>query len=123
MVKKLKTNDVNFVEYCLNHYSTPIFHRDEFINDMNKTVVLKKMFRRYLSTGIINDRLVLNNIITMINVFGIEPTNIILFFKLDDEFYPIIKSFLTFLNSFVESDITKDVESDKNIDMILKGVV
>jgi hypothetical protein len=115
----LKSDDKDFIEYCMDQYKTPFFLEEEFSSDMNKTVSLKKMFKRYLEHQLINERLVLNNIITMINVFGIEATNVILFFKLNIEFYPVIKSFLLYLNSYRENEITKTVEADSQILNIL----
>jgi len=101
-----------FINYARRHYSTTMYSDKEFHADLAKVIVLKKMFRRYLTSGEINERVVLNNIITMINVFGIKATNVILFFKLDKEFYGALKSFLTFLNSYEPNYITDMVEFD-----------
>lgn len=102
----------DFINYAKSNYKTAIFSDKEFNADLAKVVVLKKMFRRYLASGEINERVVLNNIIIMLNVFGIKATNVILFFKLDKEFYGTLKSFLTFLDSYEPNYITDMVEYD-----------
>lgn len=118
----LKSDDTDFVQYCLDNYKTPYFSQSEFSNDLNKTVVLKKMFRRYLDKGIINERLVLNNIIMLINVFGVEAANVILFFKLDTEFYPLAKTILIYLNCYKENELTKHIEADVKMKVLLDAM-
>jgi hypothetical protein len=115
--------DDDFIRYCLKNYHTPVFSREEFESDLNKLVILKKMFKRYDTTGQINIRLILNNIIILVNVFGIESANIILFYRLGEDYYSLIKTFLTFLNSYVDNDVTKDVELNDKIWEMLKREV
>lgn len=112
--------DTQFVKYCLQHYQTPLFNRQEFDNDLNRLVILKKSFKRYDTTEKLNIRLALNNIIILINVFGIEPANVVLFYRLGEAYYPHIKTILLYLDSYVENSITKDVPEDKNITELLK---
>lgn len=102
----------DFVRYAKNHYIASYYTEKEFNTDLSKVVVLKKMFRRYQTTGDLNERVVLNNIIIMLNVFGIKATNVILFFKIDREFYGTLKSFLVFLDSYEPNYITDLVEFD-----------
>ena len=111
--------DDDFMKYCLDNYQTPLFTREEFDSDLNKIIILKKMFKRYLTNGNINERLVLNNIIILINVFGIYPTNVILFYRLEDCFHPIIKSFLIYLDVFKDNSYTKDIDEDPIIQRLL----
>jgi len=111
--------DTQFVKYCLQYYQTPLFNRQEFENDLNRLVILKKSFKRYDTTGKINIRLILNNIIILINVFGVEPANIVLFYRLGAAYYSHIKTILLFLDSYVENNITKDIPEDKEITEIL----
>lgn len=105
----------DFIEYAKKHYIPSYYTDREFNLDLAKVVVLKKMFRRYQLTGDINERVVLNNIIIMLNVFGIEATNIILFFNIDSEFYGTLKSFLVFLDSYESNNLTDLIEFDNLI--------
>jgi hypothetical protein len=58
------------------------------------------MIRRFLNIGVINDKLILNNTIVCLNVFGIKKTNTIFRIICDDQEYSVIKACLIFLNSY-----------------------
>lgn len=108
-------NDEIFQEYCLSIYQSPYYTEEEYKVDLNKTIVIKKLFRRYLEKHTINERLVLNTLIIFINVFGVKGANTILFYKMSREFYPILKAFLEYLNSYVPDEETRKIKSDKKI--------
>ena len=109
----------DFVKYALTHYNVPLYSEEDFFHDLNKIVVLKKLFRRYTTTGVINERLVLNNIIILLNVFGIEATNKMLFHRVKREHWAIVKTFLIFLDSYKEEDETSELAFDEDIAAIL----
>lgn len=111
--------DTNFIKYCLQNYKTPYFNKQEFDNDINRLVILKKAFKRYDTSGKINIRLVLNNIIIIINVFGVEAANIVLFYRLGSNYYSHIKTILEYIDSYIENNITKDIDIDGNIKKLL----
>ena len=111
--------DDDFIRYCRENYHTPLYNEDDFRSDVKKVVILKKMFKRYVNTGQLNERLILNNIIILINVFGIEASNIILFYRIEEKYYPFIKSFLCYLKSYVENPVSSDVEASEEISDIL----
>jgi hypothetical protein len=70
----------------------------EFESDINRTKYLKRLFRRYKVTKILKERLILNHIILLNNVFGPKPTARILFYKTDPRDYDVLKTFLMYLN-------------------------
>jgi len=70
----------------------------EFESDIRRTKYVKRLFRRYNIVGDLKERLILNHIILLRNVFGSEQTTRILFFKIDVEDYSILKTFLTYLD-------------------------
>jgi hypothetical protein len=70
----------------------------EFEGDIKRTKYLKRLFRVYKVTKILKERLILNHLILMNNVFGPEPTTRILFYKIDERDYDILKTFLIYLN-------------------------
>jgi hypothetical protein len=70
----------------------------EFEGDIKRTKYLKRLFRRYKITKTIKERLILNHIILLNNVFGSEATARILFYKTDERDYDILKTFLSYLN-------------------------
>ena len=90
--------DDNFMIYALKCYSTPDCIISEFNEDFNRIKYIKRLFRKYKDTGDLKERLILNHIIVLGNVFGPEAVSRILFYKIDEEDYPLLKSFLTYLN-------------------------
>jgi len=90
-------NEDNFVMYAMKCYTSPHCIMSEFEGDIKRTKYLKRLFRRYKTTGYLKERLILNHIILLNNVFGAEPTSRILFYKIDERDYDILKTFLDFL--------------------------
>jgi hypothetical protein len=74
----------------------------EFESDIKRTKYLKRLFRRYKITKSLKERLILNHIILLNNVFGTEATARILFYKIDERDYDILKTFLMYLNILPE---------------------
>jgi hypothetical protein len=70
----------------------------EFESDIKRTKYLKRLFRRYKITKSLKERLILNHIILLNNVFGTEATSRILFYKIDERDYDLLKTFLMYLN-------------------------
>lgn len=70
----------------------------EFESDIKRTKYLNRLFRRYKASKSLKERLILNHIILLNNVFGAEATARILFYKIDERDYDILKTFLTYLN-------------------------
>ena len=95
----------NYVMYAMKHYNNPqCLDIEEFYSDLNRVKYLKRLFRRYLTTGELKDRLILNHIIILYNVFGIVPATRILFYRMEEEFYPILKTCIVFLNVSPEDE-------------------
>ncbi len=113
----------DYVKFALDNYKAAYFSMDDFNSDLNKVIVLKKMFRRYTNVSDLNDRLALNNIIIIINQFGVASANTILFFKVEPEHHGILKTFLVYLNSFVDNEFIKpDTQLDAGIVDKLKDI-
>jgi len=91
-------NDENFMIYAMKCYETPHCVMSEFEGDIKRTKYLKRLFRRYKVTKALKERLILNHIILLNNVFGPEPTARILFYRIDKRDYDILKTFLLYLN-------------------------
>ena len=91
-------NDDNFLIYAMKAYNSPHCIVSEFESDIKRTKYLKRLFRRYKVTKSLKERLILNHIILLNNVFGPEATARILFYKIDERDYDILKTFLMYLN-------------------------
>lgn len=91
-------NDDNFLLYAIKCYNAPNCIISEFEEDLKKIKYLKRLFRKYKSTNVLRERLILNHIILLNNVFGPEATPRILFYKIDERDFDILKTFLLYLN-------------------------
>lgn len=91
-------NDDNFIIYAMKAYDKPNCVMSEFEEDLSRIKYVKRLIKRYKTTGELKERLILNHIIVLANVFGIEPSARMLFFKVDKEDFDILKTFLLFLN-------------------------
>jgi hypothetical protein len=90
-------NDENFMMYAVKCYNSPQCIMSEFEGDIKRTKYLKRLFRRYKTAKILKERLILNHIILLNNVFGVEATSRILFYKIDERDYDLLKTFLDYL--------------------------
>jgi hypothetical protein len=96
-------NESNFLIYAIKCYIAPNCIMSEFEGDLKRTKYLKRLFRRYKVTKSLKERLILNHIILLNNVFGPEATSRILFYKIDERDYDILKTFLIYLNIMPET--------------------
>jgi len=78
-------NEDNFVIYAAKCYTSPSCLQSEFEGDLKRTKYLKRLLRRYKITKNLKERLILNHIILLNNVFGPEATARILFFRIDEK--------------------------------------
>lgn len=91
-------NDGNFLIYAIKAYDKPQMIQSEFDEDIKRIKYVKRLLRKYRQTGEFKERLVLNHVIILSNVFGVEATVNMLFYKVDQEDYPLLKTILIFLN-------------------------
>ena len=92
-------NSKNFLDYAIQHYENPeCKDMDEFSEDVNRIKYLKRLFSRYDQEGDLKSRLILNHLIIFNNVFGMVPACRILFFRVEEKYYPILKTSLVFLD-------------------------
>ena len=95
-------NAKNFVLYAAKHYDNPGCESiEEFHDDLNRFKYIKLLFTKYQETGEIKERLVLNHLIALYNLFGAIPTTRMLFLKLDGN-WELLKPFLVYLGYMPE---------------------
>ena len=90
--------DDNFIIYAMKNYSSPNCIISEFNDDLKRIKYIKRLIKKYKVTSDLKERLILNHIIVLSNVFGAEATSRILFYKMDESDYDVLKTFLLFLN-------------------------
>jgi hypothetical protein len=89
----------NFTMFAVKNYDNPSCNgMDEFLDDLKRFKYIKRLLRKHNVGKELKERLILNHIIVLGNLFGIEATTKMLFFKLEEKFWPQIKTFLVFLN-------------------------
>lgn len=91
-------NDDNFLIFAMKAYDKPNVVMSEFEEDLKRIKYIKRLMKRYRSTGDLKERLILNHIIILGNVFGVESAVKMLFYKTDREEYDILKTILLYLN-------------------------
>lgn len=90
----------NIVVYAAKHYYTPkCIDGDEFFEDLKRFKYVKRLLNRYRDTGELSERLLLNHLVVIFNVFGYEPALRILELKIEDEHWGTLKPFLLFLKA------------------------
>jgi hypothetical protein len=115
-------NDKNLPLYAAKHYYNPNFSDiDEFYEDLKRFKYIKRLVNRYLETEILADRLILNHIIVIFNVFGIEPALNMLKVKLDERHWPVVKPFLIYLSYIKNNEIT-GIEMDEAVVEFLRKI-
>lgn len=123
-------NEDNFMMYAMKCYESPHCIMSEFESDIKRTKYLKRLFRRYKITKSLKERLILNHIILLNNVFGPTHTPRILFYKIDERDYDILKTFLSYLN-IMPDEIkgirgnnlhTSDIQLEPNVVEILRRI-
>ena len=110
----------NWLLFAQHHYDNPTLQKEqEFYDDIKRFKYLKRLFRKYKATKNIKIRLVLNHVIVLANVFGVEAACILLLYKVEKMYWSYLKSVLVYLDYLYPHELN-DVKTDKNIDILLK---
>jgi len=96
----------NINMFAMKHYDNPsCVDEQEFLDDMKRFKYLKRLFRKYDTSKDLKMRLIINHIIVLANVFGVDAATTLLFFKIERNHWPILKAFLVFLQYMPENDL------------------
>lgn len=91
-------SESNFFLYAAANYTnSTCYDTEEFYEDVQKFKYLKRLFSRYYEKGELKERLILNHLITVYNVFEHDAATRMLFFRTEEKHWPILKTFLLFL--------------------------
>jgi hypothetical protein len=127
-----RIDDSNFLLFCARHYDNAQCHdTEEFYEDLRRIKYIKKLITRYIDTGDLKERLILNHIIILQNVFGPHALCKIIFLKMESQL-KYIKPFLVMLNIMPEkvynvgkdgkTYITDEIEMDPVIIEALRKI-
>ena len=118
--KNLTPENINM--FAIKHYDNPsCVDEQEFLDDMKRFKYLKRLFRKYDTSRELKSRLIINHIIVLANVFGVDAATTLLFFKIDKQHWHLLKTILIFLNYMPEGEMI-DIEIDQNVMEELKRI-
>jgi hypothetical protein len=120
----------NVLIYAMKVYDKPNCIMSEFKEDMKRFNYLKRLFFRHRKTGEVKERLILNHLVVLCNVFGPEAATRLLFYKIAKEDYPSLKTYLVFLSCMPErvrgikgkDIISSEIPVDTSIANVLRNI-
>lgn len=90
-------NDNNYVIFAIKNYENPhAVTQEDFEEDLKRFKWIKRLLKRYKTTGVLKAHLLINHFIILYNVFG-EAATPLLFFKIDRDLWPVVKTFVVYL--------------------------
>lgn len=99
-MKFSELNDKNYLLFAIKYYDSPqAVTEDDFYDDLKRFKYVKRLFKRYVSTGTLKVNLILNHLIILFNIFG-EATVPLLFYKLEMELWPCCQNLSGISKSF-----------------------
>lgn len=118
----MELNEKNILLYASRHYYNPTFSDiEEFHEDLKRFKYIKRLVNRYIESGKLSERLILNHLIVIFNVFGAEAALNMLQVKLDEEHWSTIKPFLVFLQ-YIRNDQLTGIVMDKTVVEVLRKI-
>lgn len=106
---KFELTEENFMMYAMKHYDNPYCKgMAEFLDDIKRFKYIKRLLGKYLSGKELKERLIINHIIILNNLFGVEAATKMLFFRIDKKYWAQLKTFLVFLNYMPEKVIISE---------------
>ena len=109
----------NVVMYAIKNYDNPQCEGEkEFEDDLKRFKYIKRLLSRYYDTGILKERLLLNHLIVLNNVFSVEAATTLLLYKIQPTHWPALKSFLIYLNNISDDELTS-IEHDDDVLRVL----
>jgi hypothetical protein len=117
-------NDDTFLMFAMREYNNmQCTDIEEFYDDLKKIKYIKRLFNSYRNNGQLKERLILNHLIIFYNVFTVQAGTRILFYKIEKDFWSILKTFLIYLDRMPdkidsirgEIILTSDIQLDDGI--------
>ena len=124
----IELNNDNFLMYAIKNYNNPGCRGvTDFNDDLKRLRYIKRLLGRYRLTGDVKERLVINHLVIFYNVFGVEAATRMLFYKIQEDLWPELKTFLVYLNFMPQTVIVsngfKMPESEIPLDPVLVDIL
>ena len=111
----------NVMMYAIKYYDNPQCEGEkEFHDDLKRFKYIKRLLRKYKETGVLKERLLLNHIIILNNLFGPEACVTLLLFKIQREYWDTLKSFLLYLNMIRDDELTQFPTNNTVVEILRK---
>ena len=106
----------NFSAFALKHYDDPQCEdMEDFQEDLRRFRYLKRLLFRYHESGELRERLLLNHLICLFNVFGYDACMRMLEFKIKNvNYWSSIKTMLLYLE-YIEEGWKIDIPIDNKL--------
>jgi hypothetical protein len=107
-------NEDNYLLFAIKYYENPhAVTQDDFFEDLKRFKWIKRLLKRYQNEGELKTHLLINHFIVIYNVFG-DAATALLFFKIDKEYWNILKTFVIYLDRLPDYPHTSihDIEID-----------
>jgi hypothetical protein len=115
-------NSKNFMLFAAKSYNNPqCMTEEEFQEDLQRFKYLKRLFNRYETSGELIERLILNHLVVLYNVFGIKEANHMMFYKIEEKNWSVLKTFLVYLNYLPEEQYV-EVPLDQKVVEVLRKI-
>jgi len=122
--------DDNYMLFAAKVYDRPNAVMSEFNEDLDRILYIKRLLTKYYSSGCLKERLIMNHLIVLYNCFGVDATTRLIFFRLEERDYSVMKPFLIFLNYMPDviygingkDIISSDIELDKEAVRLLREI-
>ena len=96
--------DANFLMFAMKEYTNQqCTNIDEFYDDLKKIKYIKRLINRFLESGKLKEILILNHLIVFYNVFDNKAAPRLLFFKIEEKYWSVLKTFLIYLSMMPET--------------------
>ena len=96
--------DANFLMFAMKEYSNQqCTNIDEFYDDLKKIKYIKRLINRFLESGKLKEIIILNHLIVFYNVFDNKAATRLLFFKIEEKYWSVLKTFLIYLSMMPET--------------------
>lgn len=117
-------NEENFLIFAIKNYENPqAVTREDFDKDLSRFRYIKRLLKRYKSSGDLKVHLLINHFIILYNIFG-DATTPMLFYKIDKNLWSCVKTFVVFLDKLPEypKSYIHEIELDQVCLDALQGI-
>ena len=113
-MQKFELNEDNLILFLMKHYDNPgCSGIQEFHDDVKRFKYVRRLFKKYEEQQLLRERLIINHLVVLNNLFGIDTVTQVLLYKIDQKHHSYLKTFMLYLN--MNTDKIDDISIDDTI--------